>query len=426
VIPQDLGPAPVGGVQMDGSSALSHEGDLRVLHVTDVMARRHGGVATAIDGICRGLCAIGVKTAVLATDRDWPTGRIDRGGANPHIHHGYARSLVPAVWAGLGYAPAIDRHLDRFGRSFDIFHIHGLYRYAQYAAARFAKRAGIPYIISPHGALDPFLYYKLQRRRMKRVYEQLIELRNLRWASAIHYTAEDERRLVAGLRIFQTPGFVVPLGFDLQRFAELPARGSFRARHKLGSGPLVLFCGRITPKKGLDLLLPGFAKVLVEHPDAILVLAGPDNEDHWRACQPLAAKLGIEARILLTGMLGEEELMQAYVDADVLALPSYTENFGNVVVEAMLCGTPVLISDRVNIWREIQDSGSGIVVTCSIDAVAVGLLRMLSDEVGRTSMSRNAYAAARRLYGIGDVSRALADHYRRIISAHRRGKAGSA
>ncbi len=388
---------------------------LRVLHVTNIISPRYGGATTAILGICRGLVGAGVKTALLATDLDWPSGRLSAEQMRPSVSRGFVTRFSPAAWAPLGYAPSITRYLERFGYGFDLFHIHALYRYPHYAAASFARRAGIPYIISPHGSLSPALFNKPERRRMKRLYERIFELRNLRNAAAIHYTAEDEKTLVERLRLFRTPGFVTPLGFDLEAFGSLPARGEFRRKYKLGESPVVLFCGRIHPVKAFDVLLPAFAALRASVPEAKLVIVGPDNEGYWRECQQMAESLGIGANIILTGMLTGVEILQAYVDADVLALLSYTENFGNVVVEAMLCGTPVLISDRVNIWREIQECQAGMVVPCDIEAASKGLRSIMADKGERMRMGANGFAAARRLYAAPRVAIQLRGFYEQII-----------
>lgn len=398
---------------------MTSEGPIRVLHVVDVISSRYGGITTAIENICSGLGRLGVQVLVLATDRDWPQGRLKRFFSNPFRCKDHWRSLVATAWSPLSYAPGIDRHLDRYGYGFDLIHIHGLYRYPQYAAARFARRIGRPYIISPHGSLDPVMFNKPERRLPKRLYERLFERRNLAGANAIHYTAAEEQSLAEGLCMYRTPGFVVPLGFDLEQFRRLPSKGNFRRRFALGDGSLTLFCGRITMRKGLDLLLPAFARLAKIERAARLAVVGPDNEGCWAQYQELARQLGVEDRIVMTGMLGGEELLEAYVDADLMALPSYSENFGNVVVEAMLCGTPVLISDRVKIWREIAGSDSGIVTPCEVGAVTAGLLRLAADSELRRRLGENGYRCARKNYGIEETSAMLAGHYRRILITHR-------
>ena len=134
-----------------------------------------------------------------------------------------------------------------------------------------------------------------------------------------------------------------------------PPRVTFASELRLNDQtPLVLFLGRINFKKGLDLLVPAFGRVVQKHPDARLAVVGPDNEGYGLKVRRWCEEQGIQDKVFFVDHLGFEKVKEAYVDADVFVLPSYTENFGLTVVEAMACGTPVVISDQVNIWREFR------------------------------------------------------------------------
>jgi glycosyltransferase involved in cell wall biosynthesis len=152
-----------------------------------------------------------------------------------------------------------------------------------------------------------------------------------------------------------------------------------RARYpEIGTRRVVLFLGRLNFKKGLDLLVPAFAEARAADPDLHLVIAGPDDGMR-RDIESWAAKGGIGHRVTFTGMLDHQRKLEAFRDSAMFVLPSYSENFGIAVVEAMACGVPVAISDKVNIWREVRDAGAGLVGTTTVASVAEQITRLARD-----------------------------------------------
>lgn len=302
---------------------------------------------------------------------------------------------------------------------FDIVSVHGLYRFPPTYAAYCARRSGIPYIIRPHGALDPFLFGRSSRSLLlKRLYERYFDIPNLRLATAIHYTTEEERVRASFLGL-STPTFVVPNGIDQNRFTHLPPRGALRRKLGLHDAPLLLFLGRINFKKGLDLLIEAFADVARSVPQTHLLIAGPDNEGYGRNVRGWIRDHHLEAKTHFLDFLSPEEVVQAYVDADVFVLPSYTENFGLTVVEAMACGTPVVISDQVNIHREVAASRAGIVTPCDAAPLAAAIANLLADPSQARAMGQNGRTAALTEYSWPTIERALLREYEAAIARHR-------
>jgi glycosyltransferase involved in cell wall biosynthesis len=236
----------------------------------------------------------------------------------------------------------------------------------------------VPYILQPHGSLDPFLRERHKLR--KAVYELLIERRNMEHAAGIHFTAEEERRLALPY-IGKSRSFVVPLGIYPEEYKTLPPRGTFRREFpEVGARRIVLHLGRIHFKKGLDVLVDAFSILASKRDDVHLVLAGPDDNGYGDEIRKRIGDHGLSRRATFTGMLQGDSKLAAFADADVFALPSYTENFGISVVEAMACGLPVVISKNVNIWREIESAEAGLVTECEAGACAAALLTLLSDK----------------------------------------------
>jgi glycosyltransferase involved in cell wall biosynthesis len=197
----------------------------------------------------------------------------------------------------------------------------------------------------------------------------------IRNAAALHYTAAEEMKL-AEPYVHGASGVVIPNGLDLAEYAELPPPGRVRTEHpEIGNRRIVLFLSRLNFKKGLDLLVPGFAEACRSVNDLHLVIAGPDDGMKQQT-ERLIAEARIGSRVTFLGMLDHAQKLAAFSDATMFALPSYSENFGIAVVEAMACGVPVAISDKVNIWREVREAGAGLVAPTTASAVAKQIVQL--------------------------------------------------
>lgn len=255
--------------------------------------------------------------------------------------------------------PAMRQALQAQTAKADIVHIHALWEPLQHFAAVEARRQNKPYLIRPCGMLTD--WSMAQKKLKKRLFYHGRLARNLRGAAAIHFTAGREQELSQS-RAQGRPGVIAPNGVDASAFASLPPKDAFRGRHtNLTDQRIVLFVGRLHPVKGLDLLIPAFARAQLEN--TCLVLVGSGSPAYVDQLKQLAVAKGIAERVVFTGMLHADEKLAAYVDADLFVLPSHHENFGIVVVESLACGTPVLLSDQVAICREIESAGVGHVVT---------------------------------------------------------------
>jgi glycosyltransferase involved in cell wall biosynthesis len=326
---------------------------------------------------------------------------------------------APVQFAPLRFSRQLGSYLKQSIGKFDIVHINGLYRFPPTYAAWQARRQGVPYVITPHGALDPYLYDKSTTEHvvLKRLYERWFDLPNLHAAGAIHYTAEEERERAAFLKL-RAPSFVVPNGLDWAQYATLPARGALRARWGLGEAPLVLFLGRLHFKKGLDLLIPAFDALRQRVPGVQLVIAGPENDDYGQWVRRWVRERGLDAAVHFVGSLHGAEVLQAYVDSDVFALPSYTENFGMTVIEALACSVPVVISDQVNIHAEVSGAGAGLVTRCDADEVAQALEALLVDVDRRRAMGEAGRQLVKVRFTWPMIVYALTVEYEQVIARH--------
>ena len=387
---------------------------MRILHVIANLAPRYGGPSKACVDMAASLAALGHEVDVFTTDQDG-IGRLNVPTNGPQNVRGvriyYFQSTLRRAWP---ISIALWHALRQQIPNYDIVHIHSLYMYHGAVAGHYCRKYRVPYIIRPHGTLDPFI--RQRHRFRKSIYEALVERRNFRGAAGIHFTA-DEERVLATPHIESPSSFVVPLGINIDEYGNMPAAGTFRARYpEIGNRKIILHLGRINFKKGLDILVDAFARVVDKYNDVHLVLAGPDNEGYGAQIRRRVAERGVAGRTTFTGILKGEPKLAALRDATVFALPSYSENFGIAVVEAMACGLPVVISDKVNIWRDVTRGGAGLVTRCDADSCAAKLLEVLANEARAQEMGEHGRTLASTQFNWPIVGAQLEAMYQDILS----------
>jgi glycosyltransferase involved in cell wall biosynthesis len=212
------------------------------------------------------------------------------------------------------------------------------------------------------------------------------------------------------------PSFTTPASRSAWK-QYLSAPANVRAAHpELHDRQILLFLSRLDKKKGLDLLIPAFAQVQQQFPSATLVLAGTGHTDFVSGLHALAATHGVAANIFWAGHLKGEEKRAAFADADLFVLPSWSENFGIAVVEAMAAACPVIVSDQVGIHEDIAGANAGIVVPCNTAELANAFCRMLADRPGRTLMGFNGKCLTQTHYSIETVTSKLVAAYNAALS----------
>ncbi|QJC53338.1 glycosyltransferase [Paenibacillus albicereus] len=392
---------------------------MKILHVIANLAPRYGGPAKAGMEMSAALAARGHDVTIFTTNQDGdgvlevPTDRIIRKNG---VDVRYFPVVQPKFWRT---SPAMAAALKKEIPNFDIVHIHSLYLFHGMAAGHYARKHGVPYIVRPHGTLDPVMYAR--HRYRKKIMETLFEDRNIRLADALHYTTEEEL-LLAEPYVHGSPGFVVPNGVNSSDYRELPPKGTFRSRYKLLEGKkMLLFFSRINFKKGLDVLVEAFREIHRRHPDTVLVLTGPDDENYGQKVREWLKAASLSEFAIFTGMLTGADKLAVLRDADLFLLPSYSENFGIAVVEAMACGVPVVISDKVNIWREVVAEGAGLATPVDPAQVADAASRLLDDPELREQMGERGRAMVSQYYEWSQVAAQLEQEYRQLA-----GEAGTA
>jgi len=373
---------------------------MRILQVIASLATRYGGPSVACPAMCRELAHRGHEVSIYTTNvdgnqlMDVPLGQpVSRGGVEVCYFPGWT---VPREYK---LSPPLWRVLKERIPQFDIVHIYSMYIFSATAAAHLCRKHGVPYLLHPHGCLDPYLLGRHSFR--KRLYTALFERRNFQHAAAILFNSDEEMRLATNWleRHLSSNSLrrlplrrVVPVGVEQEWLSAVSpeARERFRRRYpQLTGRRIVLFFGRLNFKKGMDILARAFVEVAREHRDVHLVLAGPDNEGYGAKVREWLKSGGVLENATFTGPLSGEERFAVLQEAELLVLPSYTENFGQAVAEAMACAVPVVISDRVNIWPEVKGAGAGLVVGCDARQTAEALLALLRNrELGKQMGAR--------------------------------------
>jgi glycosyltransferase involved in cell wall biosynthesis len=278
------------------------------------------------------------------------------------LKYGYSKRLVP--W------------LRENASTYDVVIANGIWQYNSFAVWRVLHQADTPYVVFTHGMLDPWFKNTYPLKHLKKMlYWPWGEYRVLRDAQAVLFTSEEERILARqSFRLYQCNEIVVKYGTagstgDPQ--AELETfYGSYP---QLRGKRLAIFLGRLHEKKGCDLLIQAFAKVLAFDPDWHLVMGGPDQVGWQAKLRAMAESLDISNRITWAGMLSGDMKWGALRASEVFVLPSHQENFGIVVAEALACGVPALISNKINIWREVRDGRAGIVAADDLEGTCAVL-----------------------------------------------------
>lgn len=384
---------------------------MRVLHVVSsyLPAVRYGGTIASVHGLCRSLAARGHDVQVFTTsvngpaDSDVPHGRaVDVDGVK--VWYFRSRHLRRLYWA-----PELARALDRQVGGFDVVHTHAIFLWPLWAAARAARREHVPYIVSPRGMLERDLVSR-KNTWLKALWIAAIERHNLEGAAAIHVTSgrEAEEASAFGFRlprVCEIPNGVDPTPLDG------PAVSASIAAITAGT-PYVLFLGRINWKKGLDRLVPALARVR----DARLVVAGNDEEAYRSILDDLAARFAVSDRIVYTGPVQGADKAALLEHARVLVLPSYSENFGNVVIEAMAAGCPVIVTPEVGLAKEVEKSGAGVVVDGEPDTLGQAIESVFTAPEVRQRMAERGKAAVTARYSWPVVAAQMEALYASVVS----------
>jgi glycosyltransferase involved in cell wall biosynthesis len=378
---------------------------VKVLHVMPSLTRHYGGPVTALVGYVSAGAVRGVISTVVGprcddADQAWLQERM------PDATIVGARAAGQGPWAG---APAALRAVARELPRADLVHVHGLLNPTSSLAARLAIAAGRPVVIGPFGTMSRYTFSH-RRAFAKHLYFRLLDARNLRGASALHFTTAAEREEAVGHGIDANGrSYVVPPPYDVAADEARPPATS--------AVPVVLFLGRLDPKKGVDVLLDSWSHVIDECPTAQLRIAGSGPARYTDALRRRAGTMlrGI-ASVQFLGFVGGADKSRHLRDASVLVLPSQHENFGIAVLDAVAAGVPVIVAPGVQLAPWVVEQEVGRVVERSPTVLARTILDVLRDTALRQRVAAVGRDVVARAYGPSVVAPALEAMYRGALA----------
>ena len=367
---------------------------MRILHVIPYMHPRAGGPPVVVEKFVREASRRGHLSEIMSTPL------FCDGDESLWLQQ--LNELAPTTFF-TGCRPLVLLHrmaqqqLARSIRSADIVHVHTLWNPINVLVRRECERHRRPYVLMPHGMLDP--YSLMVKRWRKKLYFWALEHKNLCAAQRLIYTTLEEARLAATKFSSLPKGVIIPLGGDAptRNLEELAARflESFpRARGRRQ----VLFLGRLHFKKGLDRILAVLPSIVSTLPDVMLTVVGEGSPGFVRRLEKRIATQNLESNVLMTGRLDGALKWGAYASAELFLLPSRQENFAITIAEAMHMGIPVIISDKVNTWPHVKEAGAGVIVDEARLEVGLenSLLSLLTDFEARKLMGMRGQHYARK------------------------------
>lgn len=386
-------------------------------------AFQFGGPIYSVHGLNKALVRKGVDVTVYTTnvglDGKVPVNQeVDVDGVKVS-YFAFTKFFEFMGATGWQFSLPMIKALKRNLKAVDIVYIVAIWNYPIAAAAYYCRKYKKPYIISPRGLLYPYTTGKKSWKKWP--YYHFIAKRDLKGATTIHYTTEDEAEKCHASLGLKSKAIVIPNGIDMSEFKDMPSKESVRERYPILKGKkVILFLSRINWKKGLDILVRAFSMLAKERNDVHLLIVGNDESEYsekvkgWiRRCGMNYVDYGVkeqaggdrqEAKVSFTGILKGREKLEAYAGTDLFVLPSYSENFGMAVIEAMVCGVPVVISNKVGIYIEVEKNKAGIVVDTDAESLYQGIKLLLENPEFKKEIVINGRKLVEEYYYVNKVA----------------------
>jgi glycosyltransferase involved in cell wall biosynthesis len=380
---------------------------LRILQVvpTYFPAVRYGGPIRSVHALSKSLAERGHDVHVFTTSVDGPNDLDFPTSAPVELDGVKVRYFPVRFLRRLYWSPPMKAALREQVAGFDVLHLHSVFLWPTSAAARIAHSLQVPYLVSPRGSLGREVIRR-KSKMIKSSWIRLIEQRTLYESAGVHVTSDIERAEVKALRLRLPDVFCVPNGVDAPAAHPALSDGPFSAITR----PYALFLSRINWKKGLDRLLEAWQSV----PDLTLIIAGNDEEGYREKLEEMARQHHVRDRIHFLGPVSEEHKWALYENAKLFVLPSYAENFGNVVAEAMIMGCPVVVTPEVGLSTLVRESGAGIVVDGTPSALGAAIRSLAQDSNGRRAMGERGRFVARQHLTWESVARRMETVYAEV------------
>ncbi|MGB3345739.1 MAG: glycosyltransferase family 4 protein [Candidatus Humimicrobiia bacterium] len=323
---------------------------MKILHVIPYFTPKRGGDVNVCYNLSKHLIKKSHEVTIITTDFEFD--------------EEYAKSIegVNVIQfkcvANCGlflYSPSMKKWLRDNVKNFDVVHLHNFRSYQNNVVYKYAKKYRIPYILQAHGSSLRII----EKQRLKKLYDWVWGYKILKDSSKLIAVSKVEVEQYKKIGVDDNKIVLIPNGLDVERFKNLPKHGQFREKHGIKENHIILFLGRIHKIKGVDFLIKAFGSLVKEMDNVILVIAGPDD-GYRKECEKLTKDLNLRDRVKFIGCV--DNVAETYQDTDVLIYPSIYEIFGLVPFEAIMCGTPVIVTDDCGCSELVKEAGCGYLV----------------------------------------------------------------
>jgi len=392
---------------------------MKILYISSYYkpAYVYGGVVRCVSQLCESMVKLKSQVTVLTTNANGkdllPVHSTKAENVDGVEVFYYPITRIPPQ--SYYYSPALAEACRQRISEFDIVVLQSLFSSFMGTAIKACREAGIPYILQPHGQLLP---WSLRQKWLKKqIFLTFFGKTYLNKAAALHCTVPSEAEAINQLGII-APKFVIPNGVDCEHFANLPVRGIIRQRFQIpNEARLLLFLGRLHPKKRPDLAIEALSAVQSLPGETHLILAGPDEMQLIPKLEAHAQQLGCANRMHFTGLLQGDEVLSVLADADLFLMPSEpeSENFGMAAVEAMAAGLPILVSEGVPIGHLAEMAGAGRMVPCTADSFRRVTCELLARPDRLKEMGKSGQKLSLQHFEISSVAQQMLAQYQSII-----------
>jgi len=396
---------------------------VRTLHVIPSVSPVRGGPTHAVLNTVRALRDCGIDAEIATTNDNGSEQVLDVPLDTTTEYKGVPTRFFSSFDPNAGklkftsdktflFSLSLTRWLWQNLREYDLVETRYLFSYPSTCARAIANQQRVPYIIHPTGQLDSWAL--AQSRLKKRIYSWFFEHRHLQKAAAIQCSSTGEVEDVRNFGI-TTPTFVVPVGVN---FPNPIAKAHHQLREAYGISeqtPIILFLSRLHYKKRPDLLIRALAKVATQQLDFHLLVAGSGDSKYLAELKQLVVSVGLSEQVSFTGFVNGSEKELILQGSDLFVLPSFSENFGVAIAEAMAAGLPVVLTPGIQISEEVAAADAGLVVEGEIESLSSAIAQLLTSPHLREKMGQNGKQLVRDRYSWEVIAQELIKNYSAII-----------
>ena len=379
----------------------------------------YGGPPRIVYEVCKRLANKGHEVTIYTTDAYGKNKRVDFPQKTPvmidDIRVYYLKNLANFLFSNFNIflTPQIVPLLRKNIKNFDVIHLTEYYTFQNVVASYYAKKFNVPYVVSAHGSAIPVS--QAGKVFLKKAFIQFFGRRILKMASLVIALTEEERRQYVQEGVAKEKIAIIPNGVDLKEFLNLSPKEKLKKRHKIKSSDLViLFLGRIHPKKGVDILVDAFSNLARQKDSPVLVVAGSEEDKAYtHSIKQKIITDGLEDKVLFTGFLSTDERREALSSADIFVLPSHSEGLPIAILEACASGTPVIITKQCNL-PEVEEYKCGVVINPKVGELKSALELLLKNKRLRIQMGRRGKKMIREKFDWDKIVSRLEGLFREI------------